>query len=280
MEIREFAEMIFQGTTVEEKCFRPEGGIRALTDHNPGPSVMWREPGRSDHLIITPNNRNRRLPRPSAMHDKNMRIRCLHTFANHELMALEMMAWALLAFPDAPRPFRIGLLRVLEDEQRHFELYSQQIEEMGTKFGDLPLNDHFFRLAPMISSPLKWVCAMHLTLEQANLDHAPFYRDIFQGVGDEGAAALMHQIFEDEIMHVQFGAHWLKRYKPQEQSCFDAFVENLAHNNPVHRARSSQFFNADGRRAAGLDEDFIESIEKCVYGKDPRYTDSKPSTHS
>lgn len=41
MEIREFAEQIFFGHSVADKLIAPEGGIRALTDREPGQEVAW-----------------------------------------------------------------------------------------------------------------------------------------------------------------------------------------------------------------------------------------------
>lgn len=275
MEIREFAERIFQGDTLEDKLFVPDGGFRALTDHEPGGPVTWRTPGRSGNFQVSNDVRHKRLPRPGALHDANMRIRCLHTFANHELMALEMMAWALLAFPDAPRSFRRGLLKILVDEQRHFQLYSERIERLGASFGDLPLNDHFWRVAHTLNSPLKWVCGMHLSFEQANLDHAPYFAELFQKVGDEDSAALMDIIFHDEIMHVRFGGHWLEQYKDEGRSSFDVFNESLGLAHPAHRARGLHF-NAEARRAAGLSEEYIEAIAHCHRSLDHKRREPTP----
>lgn len=268
MEIREFAEQIFFGHSVADKLIAPEGGIRALTDREPGQEVAWQEPGRAPDIAIAWDVKHRRLPRPGALQEERHRIRCLHAFANHELMALEMMAWALLAFPDAPPAFRLGLVKVVEDEQRHFRLYKERIEEMGVCFGDIPLNAHFWRVAGTITSPLRWVCAMHLTFEQANLDHAPFYGKCFGEAGDEASAALMQHIFEDEIMHVRFGGHWLRKYKRDDQTAFEAFQENLAINNPMHRAKGTHF-NTEARRLAGLDDAFIEGVR--LHKRDPSW---------
>ncbi len=189
-----------------------------------------------------------------------MRVRCLHTFANHELMAVELMAWALLAFPEADRRFRMGLANILLEEQGHFALYAQRIEELGARFGDLPLNDHFWRAAGEITNPLEWVCTMHLTFEQANLDHAPYFGKLFSEVEDYDSADLMERIFEDEQRHVHFGSRWLKHYQPEEKSLFEAFVDNCTPSHRPSRARGPEF-QIEARQRSGLDEDFIRSLQ-------------------
>ncbi len=189
-----------------------------------------------------------------------MRVRCLHTFANHELMALELMAWALLAYPDAPAGFRRGLVHILNDEQRHLRMYCDRIADLGAQFGDLPVNDHFWRCADSLTTPLKWVCAMNLVFEQANLDFAPLFAEHFGRVGDDESAALMEQIERDEIHHVGFGAHFLHENTPDGASSYDVWVENLTFYNEPARARGENF-NAAARRAAGLDEDFVQRIQ-------------------
>lgn len=260
MELREWAEQVFAADSVEGKLWTPPGGLKALTDEKPGKAVMWSAPPRPAHMQVAPKRERKRIPSPKAMDRKDMRIRCLHAFANHELMALELMAWALLAFPDADKKFRKGLANVLIDEQRHFAMYSKHIEDMGAKFGDVPLNDHFWQAACKINNPLDWVCTMHLTFEQANLDHAPFYRKVFEGVDDQKSADLMQVIFEDEIRHVRFGSHWLKKMQPEGKTMFETYAAHCSAGRSPARARGLEFL-PEGRREAGLDEDFIRQLE-------------------
>lgn len=259
MELRELAETILFTPTLEARFVFPAGGVAALTDEDPGPARPWREPARPERLQIAPRKECKPLPHPSSLRDPAMRVRCLHTFANHELMALELMAWALLAYPDTPPAFRRGLGWLIQEEQRHLRLYMERIEALGARFGDLPVNDHFWRVAPSLETPAQWVCAMNLTFEQANLDHAPAFAAHFRAVGDEACAALMDQITEDEIKHVGFGVRWLSQFAPHAPSQFDAFIENLTGYNSPDRARGHEL-NAAAREGAGLDEDFIARL--------------------
>ena len=122
MEIREFAERVFFAQTLEEKLLDVSHVL--LSDRDPGQSLDWQEPGRPVFLRPAGRTKGKRLPSAEAMAQVEHRIRVLHTFANHELMAIELMAWALLFFPDAPVGFRRGVLSILEDEQRHFQWLS------------------------------------------------------------------------------------------------------------------------------------------------------------
>lgn len=260
MELRDWALRIFGADTLEEKLLAPPRGLKGLSDERPGDPVAWTRPSRPANLQVAPRNQRFRFPSPKSLHQKDMRVRCLHTFANHEFMALEMMAWAILAFPHAPPAFRRGLANVLIDEQRHFQLYQQRLQSLGVAFGDLPLNDHFWRSAAQIADPLDWVCTMHLTFEQANLDHAPFFAKVFEQVGDPESSRLMSAIFLDEIKHVRFGARWLKNLGPAGQPMFETFLQHCSEQDRPDRAKGMEF-QKEARIQAGLGLEFIEALQ-------------------
>ena len=71
------------------------------------------------------SRRSQSRRRPAACRRRAGRARALHTFLHHELQAAELMAWAILAFPDTPRDFRAGLVRIALDEVRHMRLYAR-----------------------------------------------------------------------------------------------------------------------------------------------------------
>ena len=133
----------------------------------------------------------------------------LHSFANHELLAIEMMAAALLIYPhekEEQKRFKRGVLSALKDEQKHLGLYIARLNELGYEFGDFPLNDFFWRQMDKLKTPSQYAAVMALTFESANLDFAQFYAKIFRSFDDEKTASILDVVLKDELSHVGPGA--------------------------------------------------------------------------
>lgn len=260
MELHDLASHVFHGASIEDKLLDPPGGLSAFTDVHREAGRAWRDPARAAHLQIAAKKQRKPVPHPDSLVHEDMRARSLHTFANHELMALELCAWALLAWPDAPPAFRRGLGWLIIEEQDHLRRYIERLALMGVGFGDLPLNDHFWRVAHQLQTPAQWVAAMNLTFEQANLDHAPAFAQRFAQVGDAQSAAILDQITVDEVRHVAFGVRWLAAFSDPDTPLWDAYCANLTPYNSPSRARNLDHFNREGREAAGLPASFIDQL--------------------
>lgn len=258
MEIRELCIRILGGTTLEEKLLKPD----SLTDLLPGPSLLWDTPSRPPQMEFKRHSKEEKLPPFHEHLDPDKRAACLHRFAGHELLAVEIMAYALLAFPEAPKHFRRGLVNTLQEEQEHVRLYVKRLSEMGVQFGDMPLYKHFWSHTPFLRSPLKYVSVMSLTFEMANLDFAPLYGKSFARHGDALSAALMNQILLDEIKHVSFGMQWLKKMKNPDQSEWDSWRENVPDLLTVKRARGF-CASEENRKKAGIPDDWISAIKNA-----------------
>ncbi len=261
VEIRAFAEQVLFGSNIADKTSAPVG-IRPFTDEVPGPALDAPPtlPGRPPELAF-----DRRLPHaaqfPGAgkLSDPRGRGMVLHYFANHELLALEVMALALLRFPDAPKSFRAGIARTMVEEQSHLKLYIERMAELGVTFGTMPVNSFFWRTMKDIATPLEYSAAMSLTFEQANLDFAEHYEKSFRELGDEKTADILRQIHDDEIRHVEHGVIWLKRFE-SEKTLWDAYREHLRFPLTPSRAKGPVFDEA-GRARAGLDAEFISQLK-------------------
>ncbi|HKI05644.1 MAG TPA: DUF455 family protein [Thermoanaerobaculia bacterium] len=255
MELRDFARTVLFTEDVDLKLAPPPGG---LTDLDPGPPLRVLEPGRPPDLRFASGVE---VPSIEGMPDSAQRPRILHALANHELQAAELFAWALLAFPGAPADFRRGLLRILEDEQRHTRMYIARVEDAGARFGDFPVNGYFWGKVETITTPLRFLCAMSLTFENANLDHTLDYAEAARRAGDLKTAAVIERVHLDEIEHVRFGWTWLQVFKPEDESAWDAYRSNLTWPLRPKRARGRSF-DREGREAAGLDAEFIRRLEQ------------------
>jgi uncharacterized ferritin-like protein (DUF455 family) len=257
MEIRDFALTVLLSEDLDSKLKPAPDG---LTDEQPGPAFRAEGPGRPPHLRFAPGG-TADAPSLEGFPDPAQRPRILHALANHELQAAELFAWALLAFPDTPADFRHGLLRILADEQRHTRMYIARLEEAGSRFGDHPVNGYFWRKADSLTTPLRFLCAMSLTFENANLDHTVDTAAAARRVGDEKTALVIDRVHQDEIEHVRFGWTWLQFFKEDDQSVWEAFQQNLTFPLRPARARG-RVFHRRGREAAGLDAEFIRRLEE------------------
>ena len=137
MEIRQFAERVLLSESLEEKLRPVE---EPFTDEHPGKPLRVEEPARPANLKFAPRRTAPAMPHPVSFKEQRMRAIAHHIMANHELQALEVMAYMLLAFPEAPAEFRIGMTTVMADEQRHTRMHQVRCSELGIEFGELPVN--------------------------------------------------------------------------------------------------------------------------------------------
>jgi uncharacterized ferritin-like protein (DUF455 family) len=269
MELRDFAEQVLFATTLEEKLRAPE----VITDELPGAPLLTMEaPGRPVELQFKAQGSGKAdFPGVHRLEREQERGRLLHFFANHELLATELMALALLRFPDAPAAFRRGLLQTLKDEQAHTRLYMERMRECGIQFGELPVSGYFWRSVASMESPLDYVARLSLTFEQANLDFCRHFARGFQTVGDAETAALLERIYRDEIGHVAYGLKWFRKWKNPGESDWEAFCRQLKFPLSPQRAKGLTL-NVEGRRAAGLDAEFVAQLD--VYSQSKGRTPS------
>src|SRR5262245_34699840 len=221
MELRDFAEQILFATTLDEKLRCPE----TISDARPGSPLLAPEaPGRPPELRFKPA-RSGKADFPGTQHlDREQeRGRLLHFFANHELLATELMALVLLKFPEAPSSFRRGVFQTLKDEQVHTRLYLQRMAACGIQFGELPVSGYFWRCISGMEHPIDYVAGLSLTFEQANLDFCRHFAQAFKRAGDGATAGLLGRVYRDEIGHVAYGLKWFRRWKNPEASDWQAF---------------------------------------------------------
>jgi len=258
MELREFAERILFATTLEEKLLRPA----EISDEHPGAAFLTpAAPGRPAELKFKATGEARdSFPGTKNLEQSRERGKLLHFFANHELLATELMALVLLRFPDAPAAFRKGVFQTLKDEQEHTQLYLARMKDCGIHFGELPVSGYFWRSVSVMENPMDYVSSLCLTFEQANLDFARHYAKGFASIGDNETSQLLEKIYRDEIGHVAYGLKWFRRWKNPGESDWAAFCRQLKFPLSPQRAKGITL-NVAGRKAAGLDAQFIAELD-------------------
>jgi uncharacterized ferritin-like protein (DUF455 family) len=260
--VQEFCLAILEDGRLASKLVPPEPGCFARVPARGALPPPPSRPARSPEIAM--RGRVERLPRPSELGSADARARCLARFAHHELMAVEMFAFAILRWPDLPPPLLRGLLGVLRDEQRHCRRYLERLAEHGSALSDHVLSDYFWKHVPAISAssagPAAFFAAMGLTFEQGNLDFAPLYRDALRAAGDEASARVCEEVHRDEIEHVRFAADCLRAVSDPPHADLIELYERAA-PFPLSAARAKgRRFDAEARRAAGLSEDWIEYV--------------------
>jgi len=261
MELRVFARRLLETESLSEKLQLPESPVD-FSDNDRGEPEFFVKPGRPSRLDFV-HGRKVKIPPLEGMKDPSQRVRILHAFANHELQAAELFAWAILAFPNADPLFRRGLLMILRDEQRHCASYIDRIRAFGVEFGDFLITGYFWKKISQVSTPLNFICFMGLTFENANLDFAQDYAQAARLVGDLETAELIEEVHRDEVGHVAFAWRWLNKFKKENSSAWETYLENVEYPVGPARARGKNFYT-NCREEAGIDVDFIAELEKIT----------------
>ncbi len=268
MELRQFAQQVLLADDLAEKLSTPVG---ELTDREPGTAIRIDKPARPANLQFALRRSAPAMPHPDTFTQPHKRGVAHHIMANHELQALEVMAFVMLAFPEAPGEFRQGLAVVMQDEQRHTRMHVERGADLGVPFGSLPVNSYFWNKGQAFENVLDFVAGLSLTFEGRNLDHTLEFEEHFRRVGDRRSAAVMRVIHRDEIRHVRFGWEWLQRLKPSELSEWETYQAHL-HWPMKPELGIGEQFQKRPRLQAGMTEEFLK---KLLDGNSPRPDDER-----
>lgn len=261
MKLNTFAKSTLLSSSLDDKLIDYDQTLSSEgVDHLCKPFTIPKFPLRPKVFNKTKNNI--KFPNIGSLEGDFQRGVVLHYFANHELLAMELMALAILKFPETPEKFRKGLAKTISEEQSHLRLYIKRMQELGVQFGDIPLNNHFWNIISPVKSPLEFISSMSLTLEQANLDFSCYYKAVFEKVGDIETAKLMETVLIDEIGHVKHGLYWFNKWRHSEQiaeSDWEAFCRLLPAHIPPIKTKGTKFYSLP-RLQAGLSEEFVRKL--------------------
>lgn len=263
LEITEYCLALLSGGSLAAKLQpAPE-----LTDRQPAQyrdlGLKLQEPVRAGSLKFCRDRRRRHcFPKRKALEADLGRASALHFFANHELLAIEVLARALVIFPEAPKVWRWEALKTIEEEQRHLRMYIARMRQLGLDFGDFPLNDYIWKRGLDTQTFQDFMAFFSLALEGGNLDYSFEYMKVFEDIGDAESARLMGVILADEVQHVRRGLKVFDRARDAKKSQYQCFEESLIF--PMTPARSrGRVIHSKARRAAGFTEDFVRALKSC-----------------
>jgi uncharacterized ferritin-like protein (DUF455 family) len=250
--VERWAEAYITSSSLADKL--APSPVPATWDDAPRP-LRVAAPGRPPSL--TTRARAKKTPSAEALRAPERRAELVHTFLHHELQAAELMAWALLAFPEAPRAWKRGLLGVLFDEVRHMALYQEHLGELGFAYGAFPVRDWFWERVPACPTAAHFAALMGIGFEGGNLDHTRRFGELFRAVGDLRGAAIAEHVGEEEIPHVRFALTWFRRWVGD-----DSFAAWTAHLVPplTPTVMRGLPLNREARLRSGLRASFVDAL--------------------
>ncbi|QDK24456.1 MULTISPECIES: DUF455 family protein [Leptospira] len=255
MTLNEFARNVLLGSSLEDKLFSPSLppiDVRSFNFLNI-PSLPVRE------KKIRTSEQKSKIPRLEQLFKEENRFITLHHFANHELMAIELFAWAILKFQDAASSVRFGLYRTLLEEQTHLRMYLSEMKKGGMELGDRPLNSIFWKQVPRMQTLEKFYAIMAISFEGANLDFSKIYTMAFERFKDLEKANIMKKVYEDEIKHVRRGYHYVKKRIPDSKDEWDYYLSLIEFPFTPRRAKGYHYF-PETRIQAGFSEEFATKL--------------------
>ncbi|KAI4596990.1 hypothetical protein KJ359_004900 [Pestalotiopsis sp. 9143b] len=226
------------------------------------------KPRRDDYGKLNPGA----MPRAGKGGTLKSRIMMLHNLANIEQWAIDLAIDICVRFatfqtnsPDKalsrelPRTFYYDWLKVANDEAKHFSLLRSRLEELGSRFGALPVHHGLWDSAVMTAHDLRArISVIALVHEARGLDVNPMTIDRFRKAADMDTVDTLDIIHNDEITHVTTGHRWLTWICDQEATDpVEVFRENV---KKYFAGAIKGPFNEEARLQAGMDPRYYENL--------------------
>ncbi len=222
-------------------------------------------PARPERPVLLPP---REMPRRRNFGSPAGRTALLHALAHIELNAIDL-GWDLVARfagEGLPREFFDDWVGVAAEEAGHFQLLAARLADFGARYGDLPAHDGLWQAAAATAGDLlARLAVVPLVLEARGLDVTPQMAARLDRAGDMPSAAILRDIYRQEIGHVAVGLRWF------EWLCRDRGLDpELVFRERVRRCFSGDLkppFNHAARAAAGFPARYYQPLAAPPAGR-------------
>lgn len=201
-------------------------------------------------------------PAKKGFSTKEGQARMLHDLASIELQAMELGLRTLVEFPEENQHFREELWALTLSESDHLEMCLTEIESLGFKWGDWPINCGLWQSVSSEDSLLDRLLIVHRYLEGSGLDAGDTLLRRLAGVDAVPVQKAVQIINTEEVGHVQFGTRWYNSFcVSQGLNPVDDFSIRMDRLRPMLPKRINPL-NHDLRRRAGFSDSEISYLEK------------------
>jgi uncharacterized ferritin-like protein (DUF455 family) len=292
---------IYTGKQIKEKCLKLGCSLKKLTilsctekeeiqeyftSKRSKSAYLFSEdlpPSRDDRLNFKEGRRLESLPKLNQLKEAKEKAKLIHAFANHELLAIEMMARNYLMFGEflciEPEILKEYIGSMIE-EQSHFQQYCQLLQFWDVQFGDFHMSSMFWNAFKKVKNINQYFSLMSLTFECANLDYAQFYSEFFDHLGDYKVSNVLKRVYLDELKHVSLGYKFLKKKSnsiliehltlnedleltPEE--IWNVYLYHMTYLSPMTPGKSiGKNFNKKWRLEATIHPTFVENLIKYL----------------
>jgi uncharacterized ferritin-like protein (DUF455 family) len=192
---------------------------------------------------------------------KEGQARMLHDLASIELQAMELGIRTLAEFPESPEEFKEELWKITLSESEHLEMCLTEIEALGFKWGDWPVNCGLWQSVAPTDSILDRVLIVHRYLEGSGLDAGDALLKRLVSVNAVAVQKAVKIINTEEIGHVLFGTNWYINFC--KASKLDPSTDFVIRMNKLRGVLSRRInpLNYDLRQRAGFSLEEIKYLE-------------------
>lgn len=176
-----------------------------------------------------------------------------HAICHIEFTAINLALDAALRFSGMPMGYYSDWLNIAGEEARHFSMLLSHLNGLGYGYGDFVAHDGMWQLAERTAHNVTLRMALiPRVLEARGLDVTPPMIKRLELMKDTPGAAILKQIYKDEIRHVEAGTRWFN---------FAATAAGLEPEQAFQKAVRDEFgslrankLNREARLLAGFTE--------------------------
>jgi len=201
-------------------------------------------------------------PPKKGLSTKEGQARMLHDLASIELQAMELGLRTLAEFPEASQKFKEDLWKITLSESEHLSMCLTEIDSLGYKWGDWPVNCGLWATVSPEDSLIDRVLIVHRYLEGSGLDAGDTLLKRLGGVDAVGTKKAVQIINTEEIGHVLFGSEWYARLCLAEN--LDPAADFISRMNKLRGVLPKRVnaINSELRKQGGFSEAEIEYLKQ------------------